>query len=82
VPRAQPEDEDDREAGEQLDQMDPRDGQACDGEQDVREEFIDRRTMEPTPVICGGMGDQGRDLSRQRWLQLRGNGISRCDDGR
>lgn len=53
--------------------MDPRDRDAGDLEQDFGEELIDRRTMELAAVL-GGLGDQGRSLGKQRWLQLRGTG--------
>ena len=33
-------------------------------------------------LVRGKGGDQGRSMNRQRWLQLRGTGKDRCDDGR
>ncbi|WP_295577603.1 hypothetical protein [uncultured Microbacterium sp.] len=61
--------------------MDPVDLQRADLEDGFGEELIDRRSME-SAVIFGGGGEQVRSLSKQRWLQLRGVGVSRGDDGR
>jgi len=52
--------------------MNPGDRHTEDAEQDVREELIDGRAVEA--AIFGGLGDQCRDLGKQRWLQLRGTG--------
>ena len=51
-------------------------------EEDLREELIDRRPVELGRASAAMVGDQGRSLSKQRWLQLRGTGMNRCDDGR
>ncbi|WP_439591411.1 hypothetical protein [Microbacterium sp.] len=48
----------------------------------VGEELEDRRRVETAIVRFGSSGDQARSFSKQRWLQLRGNGRNRCDDGR
>ncbi|MNY75086.1 hypothetical protein D3C86_2142730 [compost metagenome] len=63
-----------------MDAVDRNDAESL--EEDLREEFIDRRTVELRRHVRGNGGDQGRSLSKQRWLQLRGTGINRCDDGR
>ncbi|MGZ0711279.1 hypothetical protein ACWPKO_23420 (plasmid) [Coraliomargarita sp. W4R53] len=51
-------------------------------EKDFREELFDRGSVEFGASVGGGVGDQGRSLNEQRWLQLRGIGVNRCDDGR
>lgn len=54
--------------------MDPGDRDDTEGvEEDLGEELIDRGSMELSAVF-GGLGDKGRDLGKQRWLQLRGTG--------
>jgi hypothetical protein len=51
-------------------------------EKNFWEELINRGSVEFGPSVSGGVGDQGRSLSKQRGLQLRGIGVNRCDDGR
>jgi len=53
--------------------VDPRDRDPGDVEEDFGEELVDRRAVELAAVF-GGLGDQGRSLGKQRWLQLRGTG--------
>jgi hypothetical protein len=60
--------------------MDARDRHPEQVRDDVGEELVDRRGVEL--AVFGGLGDQGRSLSKQRGLQLRGIGVNRCDDGR
>ncbi|WP_315551584.1 hypothetical protein [Microbacterium aurum] len=72
MPRAEPEDQHDRCGREELDQMDPVDDQIADLEDGLREELIDRGSVEL--AVFGGLGDQCRSLGKQRWLQLRGTG--------
>jgi len=62
--------------------VDPVDDQIADLEDGLREEFVDGRTVELGSAL-GGLGDQGcRSFSKQRWLQLRGIGVDRGNDGR
>ncbi|WP_434812436.1 hypothetical protein [Microbacterium sp. bgisy189] len=61
--------------------MDAVDDQITDLEDRFGEELIDRRAVEDRAFFGRG-GDQGRSLSKQRWLQLRGIGVNRGDDGR
>ena len=73
---AEPEDEDDDDRREELDEVDARDRESLDPEEledRLREELIDRRSVE-TPAIFGSGHDKARSLSKQRWLQLRGTG--------
>lgn len=63
--------------------MNPVDRNDTEGlEEDLGEEFIDRGSVELGRSVRGNGGDQGRSMSKQRWLQLRGTGVNRCDDGR
>jgi hypothetical protein len=65
--------------------VDAVDDQVADLEDRRGEELIDRgpvelRTFRGRDSADGG-GDQGRSLGKQRWLQLRGTGQGRGDDG-
>jgi hypothetical protein len=60
--------------------VDTVDDQVADLEDGIREELIDRRSVEL--AVSGEFGDQGRSKIKQRGLQLRGTGLNRGDDGR
>jgi hypothetical protein len=66
--------------------VDPVDDQVADLEDGLREELVDRRAVELRAFRSrggsDGGGEQVRSLGKQRWLQLRGTGQGRGDDGR